>query len=65
MEELGPNILLAWNIRTIGKELKIWKDQGFFEANNSLLFDPVFTDFSGDFELPDFETPSFELPDFF
>lgn len=62
--ELGPNILLAYNIERISKELKIWKNEGFFEMgytpNPILLEDELLFP---DMDFPSFEAPTFDTPD--
>lgn len=64
LKELGPNILLAYNIQSIIKELRIWKDEGFFDTHNMFLSDPVMIDLLNGFKMPDLELPSFEFPSF-
>ncbi|MEQ8242054.1 hypothetical protein [Fulvivirga sp.] len=62
IEDLGPNILLAYNIKRISKELKIWKNEGFFDSEFSFFMSPLTTESMGDFELPDLDLPVFEFP---
>ncbi|UXX77898.1 hypothetical protein N7E81_11015 [Reichenbachiella carrageenanivorans] len=64
LNELGPNILLAYNIEIIARELQIWANEGFFDSGMPFMFNPIAMESINDFELPDFDMPSFELPSF-
>ncbi|WP_462248322.1 hypothetical protein [Ekhidna sp.] len=61
VEDLGPNILLAYNIKRISKELKIWKNEGFFDSEFSLYLNSINAE-SFDFEFSNLDLPSFEFP---